>query len=342
MTADAITESGHADANDIRIRYRIDGADGPWIMLAHALGVDHQMWDSIAHRLASRHRVLRYDARGHGGTTAPHGAYTLFQMADDAAGLLDALSIPQVHFVGLSMGGMVAQILGVRHPQRLLSLTLCDTVCHTPVAAHAMWDDRIGQVEAHGMAGIVEPTLQRWLTTPFREAHPEVAARIRALLLATPPQGYVGACLAIKALDTRDALPRIACPALVVVGEDDAGAPPDVARAIAGSLPNARLKVMPHAAHLAPSNRRRPSSPIWTSSSGTRDAAVSARRPEASPHAIELQAPRTRRAVHRSDGGCALASFGAEAERSCYAIATGVTHWTSRLRTLWPIIKPKG
>lgn len=185
MTADAITESGHADANDIRIRYRIDGADGPWIMLAHALGVDHQMWDSIAHRLASRHRVLRYDARGHGGTTAPHGAYTLFQMADDAAGLLDALSIPQVHFVGLSMGGMVAQILGVRHPQRLLSLTLCDTVCHTPVAAHAMWDDRIGQVEAHGMAGIVEPTLQRWLTTPFREAHPEVAARIRALLLAT-------------------------------------------------------------------------------------------------------------------------------------------------------------
>ncbi|CBJ44370.1 alpha/beta fold hydrolase [Ralstonia solanacearum] len=252
MTADAITESGHADANGIRIRYRIDGADGPWVMLAHALGVDHQMWDSIARRLASRHRVLRYDARGHGGTTAPRGAYTLPQMADDAAGLLDALSIAQVHFVGLSMGGMVAQLLGVRHPQRLLSLTLCDTVCHTPAAAHPMWDERIGRVEAHGMADIVEPTLQRWLTTPFREAHPEVVARIRALLLATAPHGYVGACLAIKALDTRDALPRIACPTLVVVGEEDTGAPVDIARTLAERIPNARLKVMPRAAHLAP------------------------------------------------------------------------------------------
>ncbi|MBB6583414.1 alpha/beta fold hydrolase [Ralstonia solanacearum] len=252
MTADAITESGHADANGIRIRYRIDGADGPWVMLAHALGVDHQMWDGIAHRLASRHRVLRYDARGHGGTTAPRGAYTLPQMADDAAGLLDALSIAQVHFVGLSMGGMVAQLLGVRHPQRLLSLTLCDTVCHTPAAAHPMWDERIGQVEARGMADIVEPTLQRWFTAPFREAHPEVTARIRALLLATAPHGYAGACLAIKTLDTRDALPRIACPTLVVVGEEDTGALVDIARTIAENIPNARLKVMPHAAHLAP------------------------------------------------------------------------------------------
>ena len=252
MSANIIPGSGTVHANGIDIYYRIDGVDGPWVMLAHALGVDHQLWDGIAQHLAARHRVLRYDARGHGKTTAPHGAYTLFQMADDAAGLLDALAIPQVHFIGLSMGGMVAQIMGVRHPQRLLSLTLCDTVCVTPVTAHAMWDERIGQVEAHGMAGIVEPTLQRWLTTPYREAHPDVAERIRALLRATPPHGYVGACLAIKALDTRGGLARIACPTLVMTGEEDAGAPVEVAREIASRIPNARLKVMPRAAHLAP------------------------------------------------------------------------------------------
>jgi 3-oxoadipate enol-lactonase len=239
-------------ANGIDIHYRIDGADGPWVVLAHALGVDHQLWDGIAARLSDRHRVLRYDARGHGKTTAPHGAYTLFQMADDVAGLLDALSIAQVHFIGLSMGGMVGQILGVRHPQRLLSLTLCDTVCYTPVSAHAMWDERIGQVEAHGMSGIVEPTIQRWLTTPFREAHPDAVERIRALLRATPPHGYVGACLAIKALDTRGSLERIACPTLVMTGDQDTGAPVEVAREIASHIPNARLKVMSHAAHLAP------------------------------------------------------------------------------------------
>ena len=252
MTENARPDAGIVHANGIDIHYRIDGTDGPWIMLAHALGVDHRLWDDLAARLAARYRVLRYDARGHGRTSAPHGAYTLFQLADDVAGLLDALSVAQVHFVGLSMGGMVGQVLGVRHPQRLLSLTLCDTVCYTPVSAHPMWDERIGQVEAHGMSGIVEPTMQRWLTTPFREAHPDVVERIRALLRATPPHGYVGACLAIKALDTRSALARIACPTLVMTGERDTGAPVEAAREIASHIPDARLKVIPHAAHLAP------------------------------------------------------------------------------------------
>ncbi|MDY7508304.1 3-oxoadipate enol-lactonase [Ralstonia wenshanensis] len=252
MNANALSNSGTVHANGIDIHYRTDGTDGPWVVLAHALGVDHQLWDSIAQRLASRHRVLRYDARGHGKTSAPHGAYTLFQLADDVAGLLDALSIEQAHFVGLSMGGMVGQVLGVRHPHRLLSLTLCDTVSYTPVSAHAMWDERIGQVEAHGMSGIVEPTIQRWLTTPFREAHPDIVERIRSLLRATPPHGYVGTCLAIKALDTRSSLARIACPTLVITGEQDTGAPVEAAREIASHIPDARLKVISDAAHLAP------------------------------------------------------------------------------------------
>jgi 3-oxoadipate enol-lactonase len=252
MNANALSNTGTVHANGIDIHYRIDGADGAWVVLAHALGVDHQLWDSIAQRLATRYRVLRYDARGHGKTSAPHGAYTLFQMADDVAGLLDALSVEQAHFVGLSMGGMVGQVLGVRHAQRLRSLTLCDTVCHTPVSAHAMWDERIGQVEAHGMSGIVEPTMQRWLTTPFREAHPDTVERIRELLRATPPHGYVGACTAIKALDTRTSLARIACPTLVMTGEHDTGAPVEVAREIAAHIPDARLKVIARAAHLSP------------------------------------------------------------------------------------------
>lgn len=252
MDTNALSDSGTVHANHIDIHHRTEGADGPWVVLAHALGVDHQLWDSAARRLASRYRVLRYDARGHGKTSAPHGPYTLFQMADDVAGLLDALSIGQVHFVGLSMGGMVGQVLGVRHAQRLLSLTLCDTVCYTPASAHVMWDERIGQVEAHGMSGIVEPTIQRWLTTPFREAHPDVVERIRGLLRATQPHGYVGTCLAIKALDTRSALARIACPTLVMTGDQDTSAPVEAAREIATHIPDARLKVIPHAAHLAP------------------------------------------------------------------------------------------
>ena len=141
----ALSAAGTVRANDIDIHYRTDGTDGPWAVLAHALGVDHRLWDNTAQRLAGRYRVLRYDARGHGQTSAPHGPYTLFQMADDVAGLLDALSIGQVHFVGLSMGGMVGQVLGVRHAQRLLSLArealeptvVCKLAAQTLAGLHA-------------------------------------------------------------------------------------------------------------------------------------------------------------------------------------------------------------
>lgn len=255
MSASTIPGSGTVHTNGIDIYYRIDDVDGPWVMLAYALSVDHQLWDGIAQHLAACHHMLRYDAREHGKTMASHDAYTLSQMADDAAGLLDTLTVSQVYFIGLSMGGMVARTMGVWHPQWLLSLTLCDTVCVTPVTAHAMWNKRIGQIETYGMADIVKPTLQRWLTTPYCEARPDVAKRIRTLLRATSPHGYVDACLAIKALDTRGGPAHIVCPILVMTDEGDAGAPVEVVCEMASRIPNVRLKVTPCTAHLAPIER---------------------------------------------------------------------------------------
>jgi len=246
------SETRRVRTGDIEQQICLDGSDGPWVILAHALGANHTLWDATARHLAPRYRVLRYDMRGHGGTTAPVGPYTMVRLADDVVALMDALEIGQAHFCGVSVGGMVGQTLGVRYPERLLSLTLCDTSSHTPMEAHPMWHNRIGQVEAHGMAALADATLERWLTEGYRHSHPDVVASILAMLEGTAVHGYVGVAQAIMAFDLADALRRIHCPTLVVVGEKDQGSPVPASRAIASSVPGARLEILPDAAHLAP------------------------------------------------------------------------------------------
>jgi len=238
-------------AGDVQLQARIDGREGPWVVLIHALGANLTLWDDTARHLSDRYRVLRFDLRGHGGSDAPVGAYTMTRLADDAVALMDALDIGQAHVCGVSVGGMVAQTLGVRHADRLLSLTLVDTIDHTPMEAHPMWANRIGQAEAHGMAGMAPSTMERWLTQPFRAQHPDQVERINRMLLATPVQGYVGVAQAIVAFDLADAIGRIHCPTLVVTGDKDEGAPVSMAQSIAQKIPGAKLEVLPDAAHLS-------------------------------------------------------------------------------------------
>jgi len=245
------SQARRVQAGDVQLQVRIDGNDGPWVILAHALGANLTVWDDTVRHLAARYRVLRFDMRGHGGSDAPVGPYTMARLADDVVALMDALDIGQAHFCGVSVGGMVAQTLGVRYPERLLSLTLVDTNHHTPLGAHPMWANRIGLVEAHGMAGTVASTLERWLTAPYRETHPDVVERIRQMLMGTPVRGYVGVAQAIEAFDLADAITRIHCPTLVVVGEKDEGAPVSMAQSIAEKIHGARLEVLPDAAHLS-------------------------------------------------------------------------------------------
>ncbi|AGW88491.1 3-oxoadipate enol-lactonase [Cupriavidus sp. DF5525] len=244
----AETHRIRADGADIYVR--LDGADGPWVILAHALGANHTLWDATAQHLAARYRVVRPDLRGHGASDAPLGPYTMTRLADDVIAVMDALEIPQAHFCGISVGGMVGQALGLRHAERLLSLVLVATNSQTPMEAHPMWHNRIGQAEAHGMAGMADATLERWLTTPFRASHPDEVSRIRDMLVATQVRGYVGVAEAIMAFDLTGALSRIHCPTLVVAGEQDQGASVAMAQSIAAAIPGARLEVMPQAAHL--------------------------------------------------------------------------------------------
>jgi 3-oxoadipate enol-lactonase len=239
-------------ANGIGVHYTLNGpASAALVVLSHSLATNLSMWDPQAEALAADRRVLRYDTRGHGGTDVVAGPYTLGALAEDAFALLEALGVPRVHFVGLSMGGMIGQLLALQHPEKLRSLVLCDTTSRIPPEARATWDERIRTAETQGMEPHVEPTIGRWFTAPFLARRPSVVDAVRGMIRATDARGYASCCHAIKALDLTDRLSAIRVPTLVVVGQDDVGTPVAASRAIHERIPGSKLVVIPSASHLS-------------------------------------------------------------------------------------------
>lgn len=237
---------------DIETAYAISGAPGaPVVAFSHSLACAMLMWEPQVAALERRYRVLRYDTRGHGASSAPTGRYSLEMLAGDFVALLDALGIDEVHFVGLSMGGMIGQALALDHRQRLKSLVLCDTMASIPEAAQPTWEQRIATVRAAGMAGVVDATLERWFTAPFRARGSAVLEDVRRQILTTPVAGYVGCSEAIRALAYRERLGEIDLPALVMVGAEDPSTPVAAARAIQERIRGSLLEIVPEAAHLA-------------------------------------------------------------------------------------------
>lgn len=234
----------------MKTHYRLEGPAGaPVVTLSHALGATLALWDEHVPALTSRFRVLRYDVRGHGGSEVPAGPYTLEQMADDAHALLGTLGLPRTHFVGMSMGGLIGMVLALRHPEAVASLVLCDTTACYGEALRPMWEERIRVAETGGMTeDLIERTMAIWFTPGYDPARVE---RVRAMLRRTSPAAYAAAIRAIGFVDLRPRLGAIRCPTLVVVGGDDPGTTPAMARDIAGRIPGARLEVLPGARHAA-------------------------------------------------------------------------------------------
>jgi 3-oxoadipate enol-lactonase len=235
--------------NGIDIRYDIAG-EGPWLLLAHSLATDLSLWDDQMAVLTARFRVLRFDTRGHGGSSAPDQPYDFPLLAADVIGLMDALNVCKAHFVGISMGGMIGQHLALAATECIDRLVLVSTTSGYPPEARAMWGDRIAAVRAQGMEPLAAPTLERWFTPPWRQAHPEVMARIGGLIRATPAAGYIGSGQAIATLDTTSRLPELRCPTMVIAGADDAGTPPAMGRKLAEQVPGARFELIESASHL--------------------------------------------------------------------------------------------
>ena len=237
-------------ANGLNVNYEIAG-NGPWLTLSHSLACDLHMWDEQMDALTKNYRVLRYDTRGHGRSEAPAGPYTLEELADDVHGLFGALGIRQTHWAGLSMGGMIGQTFALKYPGIFRSMVLADTTSRYPAEAAPVWADRIRTAQTQGMDAIVEGTLARWFTEPYRKSNPPAVARVGASIRATPVAGFVGCCHAIPQIDVTRRLKEITCPTLVIVGEQDPGTPVAMAREIHDATPGSELVIIPSAAHLS-------------------------------------------------------------------------------------------
>jgi len=229
-----------------RLRHRLDGPDdAPVVVFSNAIGTSLELWDEQAEALASRFRVLRYDHRGQGGSDVPRGPYSLPLLAADLTSLLDELGIAQVSFVGLSLGGAVGMQFASANPARLDRLVLACTSAR--FGSPESWLERAALVRRGGIAPLVEPVLARWFTS---DVPAEAVARYRAMLEATPVEGYAGCCEALAGWDFRARLGGIHAPTLVLAGAEDPATPLEHAEEIAEGAA-ARLVVLEGASHLA-------------------------------------------------------------------------------------------
>ena len=238
--------------NGARLRYELDGPAGaPVVALSNSLSTDLRMWDPQLPALAGKYRVLRYDVRGHGQSQPAPAPYSVEMLADDLAGLLEGLALGPAHIVGLSLGGMTAQVLGIRRPDLCASLALVATTCQPPFGTQSAWAARAEEVRRTGDYSLVEgPMLDRWLSRRFRRANPAGLALVREMIQSTSMEGYVGACLAIGGLNACGALRSFPRPVRIWAGEEDPGTTLEDAQLIAQGIPHARLVVVQHARHL--------------------------------------------------------------------------------------------
>ena len=231
------------------VRYDLRGPPGaPAVVLCGSLGSDLGMWDQQIPALARRHRVLRYDCRGHGASTVTPGPCTIDRLARDVLALLDGMDIARASVCGLSMGGQVGLWLGIYAAERVDRLVLANTGAQ--IGSREGWDARIAAVQRGGVAAVADGILDRWLSEPYRSAHPDQVAWLRGMLLRTPAAGYAACCAAVRDCDLRGAAAEVRAPTLVVAGALDAATPPADARALAGRIRGASYLELP-AAHLS-------------------------------------------------------------------------------------------
>ena len=240
-------------AGDITVHYDFTGPrDAPVVMLANSLGTNMHLWDEQINALVRKHRVLRYDMRGHGLTdTTPNddpAAGSIATLADDAVKLLDTLGVNRVSFVGLSIGGMVAQRLASLHSERIDALVICAT--GNKMGPASVWDARIATVESEGVEAIVEPTMGRWFTEHAHAHRPELIQGFRNMVRRTPKSGYLAGCRAVRDADLRYDDTRICARTLIVEGAHDAAATPEVGAELQKAIRGSELRVLHSAAHI--------------------------------------------------------------------------------------------
>lgn len=238
-----------ARLNGVNIHYH-DGGDrsAPAIVFANSLGTDFRLWDKALEFLPARFRVVRFDNRGHGLSSCGEPPWSISDMADDAISLMEELSVGRCVFVGLSIGGLIAQDIAFRRPDLLRGAVFSNTGAR--IGNPSMWDERISSVREAGVGSISESILERWFSREFREGSPLELDGWRNMLCRTCVEGYVGCSMAIAKADYSATTPKIAVPSLAIAGSEDGSTPPDLLREISEMVSGCRLVTIEGAGHL--------------------------------------------------------------------------------------------
>jgi 3-oxoadipate enol-lactonase len=239
-------------ANGISFAYRWDGrSSGDVVMMAHAMGTSLRIWDDQVAALADKYRILRYDWRGHGGTDAPPGPYSLEQFSDDAVAVMDALNIDRVHWVGISTGGMIGQGLGIHHANRLHSLALCNTTPQSTPWYRSWVAQRQSVVRERGMVPVWDMTKALWFTDAYVARANADYERIRQVFIDTPVLGYLGGTSAVADLNYASLLHNVRTPTLVIAAGDDPVTPLEHSQTIHANIAGSRLVIIDGQRHFS-------------------------------------------------------------------------------------------
>ena len=243
---------GYVETGGNRFFYRWEGRDdGPVVMMAHAMGTSHHIWDHQAPALSDRYRLLLYDWRGHGASDAPEGPYSLDGFVSDAVGVMDALGIERVIWVGISTGGMIGQGVAIGHPDRVQAAALCNTMARATPWYRQWVVERQAVVRASGMAPVWDMTHKLWFSDAYADAAGPDYAAVRDAFNATDITGYLAGTSAVAELDYLDRLHRISCPVLVLGAGDDPVTPPVRAEELRDGIAGAELVMLPALRHFS-------------------------------------------------------------------------------------------
>lgn len=240
---------GFANLPDGQLHYEWSGPESaPVLVFSNSLGTTFRMWDAQLGEFTKYFRVLRYDTRGHGESSASPGPYTIAQLSWDVVRLMDTLRLDRVCFCGLSVGGMTGMFLGANAPNRFHKIVLCNTAAK--IGTDQTWNARIEAVKRDGMKSVAAGVIERWFTPRYRNSHPDEAARARRMLEESNVEGYVASCAAVRDTDHRLSLESMHVPVLVVAGTDDPVTTPSDGQFLANHIPKAKYVEL-SAAHLS-------------------------------------------------------------------------------------------
>ncbi|RVV97293.1 3-oxoadipate enol-lactonase [Mesobaculum littorinae] len=236
-----------ADIGGLHLHYRDDGdPEGRPVVFANSLGTDLRLWDAMLPHLPRGLRLIRYDKRGHGLSDAPQGPYSMGALVSDVEKLLDHLNVRDCVFVGLSIGGQIAQGLAAKRLDLVRAMVLSNTAAK--IGTRDMWSDRIAKIEAGGIAALSDAILERWFAAPFR-ATPAFRAW-ENMLLRQPAHGYAGCCAAISGTDFLASTAGLTLPTLAIAGSEDGSTPPDLVRETADLVQGSRFEIIRGTGHL--------------------------------------------------------------------------------------------